>query len=58
MRANLKYQLRAHGAGRGGEDATAEQILGDPIGREALLEHLANDMIPYTPDELVAMVCC
>ena len=58
MRANVNNQSVRTGAGRGGEDASAEQILGDPIGREALLEHLANDMIPYTPDELVAMVCC
>jgi hypothetical protein len=28
-------------------------IIGDPIGREALLEELRYEMIPYTPDELV-----
>lgn len=28
-------------------------IIGDPIGREALLEELAYEMIPYTPEELV-----
>jgi uncharacterized protein (DUF885 family) len=28
-------------------------IIGDPIGREALLEELAFEMIPYTPEELV-----
>ncbi len=28
-------------------------IIGDPIGREALLEELAAEMIPYTPEELV-----
>jgi len=28
-------------------------IVGDPIGREALLEELKFEMIPYTPEELV-----
>jgi uncharacterized protein (DUF885 family) len=28
-------------------------IIGDPIGREALIEELAFEMIPYTPEELV-----
>ena len=30
-------------------------IIGDPIGRDALLEELAFEMIPYTPEELVAI---
>ena len=28
-------------------------IIGDPIGRDALLEELAFEMIPYSPEELV-----
>lgn len=28
-------------------------IIGDPIGREALIEELEYEMIPYTPEELV-----
>lgn len=28
-------------------------IIGDPIGREALIEELRSEMIPYTPEELV-----
>jgi len=28
-------------------------IIGDPIGREALIEELQYEMIPYTPEELV-----
>lgn len=28
-------------------------IIGDPIGREALIEELKFEMIPYTPEELV-----
>lgn len=30
-------------------------IIGDPIGREALLVELAREMIPYTPEELIAI---
>ncbi|MCZ6837093.1 MAG: DUF885 family protein [Planctomycetota bacterium] len=30
-----------------------ETIIGDPIGREALLDDLALAMIPYTPEELI-----
>jgi Bacterial protein of unknown function (DUF885) len=30
-------------------------IVGDPIGRDALMSELANEMIPYTPEELIAI---
>ena len=30
-------------------------IIGDPIGREALLSELQFEMIPYTPEELIAI---
>jgi uncharacterized protein (DUF885 family) len=30
-------------------------IIGDPVGREALLEELRDAMIPYTPEELIAL---
>ena len=30
-------------------------IIGDPIGREALIRELQYEMIPYTPEELVAI---
>jgi len=33
-----------------GED---EPIVGDPIGREAILQDLADELIPYSPEELV-----
>jgi uncharacterized protein (DUF885 family) len=32
-----------------------DAIVGDPIGRKALLNELAFEMIPYTPEELVAI---
>ncbi|MEK6288990.1 MAG: DUF885 family protein [Acidobacteriota bacterium] len=31
------------------------EIIGDPIGREALMSELSFEMIPYTPEELVAI---
>lgn len=33
----------------------SDTIIGDPIGREALLEELEHDGIPYTPEELIAI---
>ena len=33
----------------------ASDIIGDPIGREALLVELRSEMIPYTPEELIAI---
>jgi hypothetical protein len=35
---------------KGVDDKT---LVGDPIGREALLGELAHEMIPYTPEELI-----
>lgn len=32
-----------------------ETIIGDPIGREALMSELAYEMIPYTPEELIKL---
>jgi hypothetical protein len=32
-----------------------DALIGDPIGREALLRELAHERIPYTPEELVAI---
>ncbi|MBO0720377.1 MAG: DUF885 family protein, partial [Blastocatellia bacterium] len=33
----------------------ASDIIGDPIGREVLLTELSYEMIPYTPEELIAI---
>ncbi len=30
-------------------------LVGDPIGREALLRELAYEMVPYSPEELIAL---
>ena len=42
---------RIVGVDAGGE----EPIVGDPIGREALVRDLAFELIPYTPEELLAI---
>jgi uncharacterized protein (DUF885 family) len=41
--------LRKRVGGEGDDDP----VVGDPIGREALLDALAAEMIPYTPEELI-----
>ena len=41
------------GRGRGGAPPAGDEIVGDPIGRAGLLEDLAGEMIPYTPEELI-----
>jgi hypothetical protein len=49
------------GEGRGRATITAtdpgdpSDIVGNPVGREALLNDLAFEMIPYTPEELIAI---
>jgi uncharacterized protein (DUF885 family) len=45
-------QQRAVAPARAGD---ASDIVGDPIGREALLSELQSEMIPYTPEELIAI---
>jgi uncharacterized protein (DUF885 family) len=30
-------------------------VIGDPVGRQALLDELLDNMIPYTPEELIAI---
>src|SRR5204863_271624 len=35
--------------------ADTSEIIGDPIGRDALLSELQFEMIPYTPEELIAI---
>jgi uncharacterized protein (DUF885 family) len=35
------------------EEGDEETIIGDPLGRSALLDELAHEMIAYTPEELI-----
>jgi uncharacterized protein (DUF885 family) len=39
----------------GARPGDASDIIGDPIGREALMLELASEMVPYTPEELIAL---
>jgi hypothetical protein len=48
-RAFLKEKL----IGIAPDDKTT--IIGDPVGRDALMDDLADNMIPYTPEELIAI---
>lgn len=36
-----------------GRDSDPNKIVGDPVGREALVEALKREMIDYTPEELI-----
>ena len=40
-------------ARRGGDSSNEGPVIGDPIGRQALLDALEAEMIPYTPEELI-----
>ena len=51
-------QRGGFGGGGGAANARpgdASDIIGDPIGREALMVELQSEMIPYTPEELIAI---
>jgi uncharacterized protein (DUF885 family) len=37
------------------EPGSSADIIGDPIGHDALMAELAHEMIPYTPEELIAI---
>jgi uncharacterized protein (DUF885 family) len=42
-------------SGNNARPGDTSDIVGDPIGREALLVELRSEMIPYTPEELIAI---
>jgi uncharacterized protein (DUF885 family) len=46
---------RGGGGGRGMSAQSDEPIIGDPIGADGLAADLAYEMIPYTPEELIAI---
>jgi uncharacterized protein (DUF885 family) len=46
------FNLHASHAAKPGDTS---DIIGDPIGREGLLAELSYEMIPYTPEELIAV---
>jgi uncharacterized protein (DUF885 family) len=43
------------GGGGAARPGDSSDIIGDPIGREGLMVELAAEMIPYTPEELIAI---
>ena len=43
------------GASPNAKPGDISDIIGDPIGRDGLMSELANEMIPYTPEELIAI---
>lgn len=45
--------LRKKLGGGVAKEGEEEAVIGDPIGREALLDALAAEMIPYSPEELI-----
>jgi uncharacterized protein (DUF885 family) len=58
--ANSDSERGPRPGGQGGRSTNARpgdssDIVGDPIGREALMVDLAAEMIPYTPEELIAI---
>jgi uncharacterized protein (DUF885 family) len=46
------FQRNTSAAARPGD---ASDIVGDPIGRDALISELKSEMIPYTPEEVIAI---
>jgi uncharacterized protein (DUF885 family) len=47
---------RRFGGGGGMRRVSADDpIIGDPIGRSALVDELENEMIPYSPEDLIAL---
>jgi len=46
------FQRSTSAAARPGDTS---DIIGDPIGREALISELRSEMIPYTPEEIIAI---
>lgn len=56
--SRLSESLETHAAairGRWVGDLASGPVIGDPIGAEGLRAHLDHEMIPYTPDELIAI---
>ncbi len=69
VRGAMPAPAGGRGGGRGGRGGastpapapapaavdTGDDIIGNPIGRDGLMSELANEMIPYTPEELIAI---
>jgi hypothetical protein len=51
-RGEFDPEMQAAAVARAG---STEDIVGNPLGRDALLRELALELIPYTPEELIAI---
>lgn len=51
----LRERVVGFKPGEGQSSANNGPIIGDPIGRKGLEEDLVHEMIPYTPEELIAI---
>ena len=51
----LKASSGTTGTVAAAQPGSADDIIGNPIGREGLMTELAREMIPYTPEELIAL---
>ena len=49
------FQRGGAGGASAARPGDASDIVGDPIGREALISELRSEMIPYTPEEIIAI---
>ena len=39
----------------GVDEGDTDTIVGDPIGRDALIRSIAREMLPYAPEQLLAL---
>ena len=53
--ADYSARLDEHLVGKGAPSSTRLNVTGDPIGRAGLASALQREMIPYTPEELMAL---
>jgi dipeptidyl aminopeptidase/acylaminoacyl peptidase/uncharacterized protein (DUF885 family) len=51
--AGGRARFGGRGGSGGGDTANEGPVIGDPIGRQALLDALEAELIPYTPEELI-----
>jgi hypothetical protein len=54
-KALTTYRTALREKGVGIAQGAEEPIVGNPIGRDALVADLASELVPYTPEELIAI---
>lgn len=53
--ANQRANSTANTTSSAARPGDTSDIVGDPIGRDALISELRSEMIPYTPEEIIAI---